>query len=36
LISKDKIRVAKMEQFLKAYIQSFNDRVMNDQLTLEK
>ena len=35
LISKDKIRVAKMEQFLKAYIQSFNDRVTNNQLTIK-
>ena len=36
MISKDKLRVAKMERFLKAYIQSFYDRVTNDQLTIEK
>lgn len=36
LLTKDKIKVAKMEEFLKAYIQTFNDRVINDKLVLEK
>ncbi len=36
LLTKDKLRVAKMERFLKAYIQTFNDRVINDKLILEK
>ena len=31
----NKLRVAKMERFLKAYIQSFYDRVINDRLTLK-
>lgn len=35
LIELDKPRVKKMEQFLKAYIQTFNERVINNQLTVK-
>ena len=32
---KNKERDKKMEQFIKVYIQSFNDRMTNDQLNLK-
>lgn len=35
LLSKDKKRVLEMEKFIKAYIQSFNKRMISDQLTIE-
>src|SRR6218665_3559297 len=34
LMKQDYLKVKEEEKFIKAYIQSFNDRVINDQLTL--
>ena len=36
LLNKDKIKAAEMEKFIKAYIQSFNERMINNQLTIKK
>jgi len=35
VLSKDKKRAAEMEQFIKAYIQSFNERMIADKLTVQ-
>lgn len=34
LIQSDKALVTKMERFIKAYVQSFNERIINNQLTV--
>lgn len=36
LIKSEKDRTAEMERFIKAYIQSFNERLINNQLTVKK
>ena len=35
LIKKDKVRTAEMEKFIKAYVQSFNQRIINDDLIIK-
>ena len=36
LISKEVTKKTEMENFIKAYIQSFNHRVINNELSLKK
>ena len=36
LLSSQKEKAATMERFIKAYIQSFNERIINNDLTLTK
>jgi phosphoglycerol transferase MdoB-like AlkP superfamily enzyme len=33
LLKKDKVKAAEMEKFIKAYVQSFNERMIEDKLT---